>query len=147
MFKHGDKYYYSYSSNFQVNEVPGQYPSRGAIAYMMTDDPMDLTASAYAGVAFQARGSTRIYVAPREVSVIPVAEGGLCEKDCHNSHVLQVELEPRWKKYEVRFDQVEQRGYDKPKLDPTRLHSLAFLIRPEDTPYDVWLDDVEFLPR
>ncbi|MFB2580840.1 family 43 glycosylhydrolase [Herbiconiux sp. P15] len=53
MFKRGDKYYYSYSSNFQVNEVPGAYPSRGAIAYMMTDDPMDLSASKYAGVAFQ----------------------------------------------------------------------------------------------
>ncbi|MFJ4254572.1 carbohydrate binding domain-containing protein [Microbacterium sp. NPDC090003] len=53
LFKRGDTYYYSYSSNFQVNEVPGQYPSRGAIAYMMTDDPMDLSASTYAGVAFQ----------------------------------------------------------------------------------------------
>lgn len=53
MFKHGDKYYYSYSSNFQVNEVPGEYPERGAIAYMMTDDPMDLTSAKYAGVAFQ----------------------------------------------------------------------------------------------
>ncbi|MFY9712584.1 MAG: glycoside hydrolase family 43 protein [Microbacterium sp.] len=53
MFKHDGKYYYSYSSNFQVNEVPGAYPSRGAIAYMMTDDPMDLTAAQYAGVAFQ----------------------------------------------------------------------------------------------
>ena len=53
MFKHGDKYYYSYSSNFQVNEVPGEYPPRGAIAYMMTDDPMDLSSAKYAGVAFQ----------------------------------------------------------------------------------------------
>lgn len=57
MFKHGDKYYYSYSSNFQVNEVPGKYPSRGAIAYMMTDDPMDLPAAKYAGVAFQNQGT------------------------------------------------------------------------------------------
>lgn len=56
-FKRGDTYYYSYSSNFQVNEVPGQYPSRGAIAYMMTDDPMDLTASKYAGVAFANQGT------------------------------------------------------------------------------------------
>lgn len=53
MFKHGDKYYYSYSSNFQVTPEPGKYPDRGAIAYMMTDDPMDLTAAQYAGVAFQ----------------------------------------------------------------------------------------------
>src|SRR6218665_2226519 len=57
MFKRGDKYYYSYSSNFQVNEVPGQYPSRGAIAYMMNDDPMDLSSAAYAGVAFQNQGT------------------------------------------------------------------------------------------
>lgn len=52
MFKRGDTYYYSYSSNFQVNEVPGQYPARGAIAYMMTDDPTKLRAPEYAGVAF-----------------------------------------------------------------------------------------------
>lgn len=52
MFKRGDTYYYSYSSNFQVSEVPGEYPPSGAIAYMMTDDPMTLPASKYAGVAF-----------------------------------------------------------------------------------------------
>lgn len=57
MFKHDGKYYYSYSSNFQVNEVAGQYPSRGGIAYMMTDDPMKLPASTYAGVAFQNQGT------------------------------------------------------------------------------------------
>lgn len=57
MFKRGDKYYYSYSSNFQVTEVAGQYPPAGAIAYMMTDDPMDLTSAQYAGVAFQNQGT------------------------------------------------------------------------------------------
>jgi len=57
LFKRGDTYYYSYSSNFQVQQVPGQYPSTGAIAYMMTDDPMDLSASKYAGVAFQNQGN------------------------------------------------------------------------------------------
>ncbi|WP_308162114.1 carbohydrate binding domain-containing protein [Microbacterium sp. ISL-59] len=57
MFKRDGKYYYSYSSNFQVNEAPGLYPSRGAIAYMMTDDPMKLGSSEYAGVAFQNQGT------------------------------------------------------------------------------------------
>ena len=52
MFKRDGKYYYSYSSNFQVKEEPGKYPKTGAIAYMMTDDPMDLPASKYAGEAF-----------------------------------------------------------------------------------------------
>lgn len=57
MFKRGDTYYYSYSSNFQVREEEGKYPPTGAIAYMMTDDPMDLPASKYAGVAFANQGS------------------------------------------------------------------------------------------
>ncbi|MFJ2369111.1 carbohydrate binding domain-containing protein [Microbacterium sp. NPDC087665] len=57
MFKRDGKYYYSYSSNFQVNEAPGLYPSRGAIAYMMTDDPMKLKAPEYAGVAFVNQGT------------------------------------------------------------------------------------------
>jgi hypothetical protein len=104
-------------------------------------------ASAYAGISFEAQGSTRIYLAPREVRVMPVAEGGTCEEDCHNNHVAQIELEPQWKRYEVRFDEVDQRGYEKPPLDPKRLHSIAFLIKPEDTPYDVWLDDVRFIER
>jgi hypothetical protein len=34
---------------------------------------------------------------------------------------------------------------DTPPLDASRLHSVAFLIHPEDTPYDVWLDEVRFL--
>lgn len=104
-------------------------------------------ASAYAGIAFDARGSTRVYLAPREVSVMPVSAGGTCVEDCHNNHVKQIRLEPDWQTFEVRFDEVEQRGYDRPRLDPKRLHSIAFLVRPEDTPYDVWIDDVRFIER
>ncbi|GAA2884241.1 family 43 glycosylhydrolase [Microbacterium esteraromaticum] len=52
MFKRDGRYYYSYSSNFQVKAEAGKYPRTGAIAYMMTDDPMDLPASKYAGEAF-----------------------------------------------------------------------------------------------
>lgn len=104
-------------------------------------------ASKYVGITFQARGPGRIYVAPREVAVIPVAEGGTCERDCHNPHVAKVDLDAAWHVYQVRWADVRQRGMGKPPLDPQRLNSIAFLIRPEDTPYDVWLDDVRFLQR
>jgi hypothetical protein len=40
---------------------------------------------------------------------------------------------------------LRQRGIDTPPIDMSRLHSLALLIRPEDTPYDVWIDDIRFL--
>ncbi|HYP76061.1 MAG TPA: hypothetical protein VER12_08905 [Polyangiaceae bacterium] len=107
--------------------------------------PACYDASKYVGVSFQARGPGRIYFAPRERSVIPIAEGGNCQADCHNPHVTKIELDSTWRTYQVRWTEVRQRGIGKPALDPRQLHSLAFLIRPEDTPYDVWLDDVRFL--
>jgi len=107
--------------------------------------PACYDASRYVGVSFQARGPGRIYFAPRERSVIPIAEGGSCEVDCYNPHVAKIELESAWRTYQVRWTELRQRGIGKPALDAHRLHSLAFLIRPEDTPYDVWLDDLRFL--
>jgi hypothetical protein len=109
--------------------------------------PTCYDASKYVGVSFQARGPGRIYFAARERSVIPIAEGGSCQADCHNPHVAKIELESGFRTYQVRFAELRQRGLGKPPLDTHRLHSLAFLIRPEDTPYDVWLDDVRFLQR
>jgi len=104
-------------------------------------------ASAYGGIKLQARGPGRIYVALREVGVIPLAEGGTCQRDCHNPHVAKIELSREWRSYEFRWAELRQRGMDTPPLAPSRLHSVAFLIRPEDTPYDVWLDDVRFLAK
>jgi len=104
-------------------------------------------ASRYLGIKLQARGPGRVYVALREMDVIPLAEGGSCERDCHNPHVAKIELSAEWRSYEFRWADLRQRGIDKPGLDAGRLHSVAFLIRPEDTPYDVWLDDVRFLPQ
>jgi len=109
--------------------------------------PACYDASKYVGVSFQARGPGRIYFAPRERSVIPPSEGGSCLTDCYNPHVVKIELESTWRTYQVRFRDLRQRGIGKPALDPRRLHSLAFLIRPEDTPYDVWLDELRFLQR
>ena len=109
--------------------------------------PACYDASKYVGVSFQARGPGRIYFAPRERSVIPIAEGSSCEVDCYNPHVAKIELESAWRTYQVRWTEVRQRGIGKPALDTRHLHSLAFLIRAEDTPYEVWLDDVRFLPR
>ena len=39
IFKFGDKYYYSYCSNFTKSSKPG-YPNTGTICYMVSDDPM-----------------------------------------------------------------------------------------------------------
>ncbi len=107
--------------------------------------PACYDASAYGGLAFQARGPGRVFVAPREIGTIPLAESGTCTGDCYNPHVKKVELERHWKTYRIEWSEFAERGYYRPALDPKRLHSIAFLIRPEDTPYDVWFDDVRFV--
>src|SRR5699024_3099538 len=64
MFERDGKYYYSYSSNFAVGnplyddkKILGQdYPGAGQIAYMISDDPMDLSRDKFAGTLFAAHG-------------------------------------------------------------------------------------------
>jgi len=109
--------------------------------------PACYDASVYRGLSFQAKGPGRLFVGPREVGVIPVANGGTCVEDCHNGHAKKVDLDAQWRTYEVLWSEVAQRGYNKPQLDPKRLNSLAFLVHPEDTPYDLWIDEVKFLVR
>ena len=107
-------------------------------------EPSCYDASKYSGIAFEARGPGRIYVAPREAGVIPVDKGGTCKRDCYNPHTAKVDLDGTFRTYVVRWADVSQRGFGKPPLDPQRLNSVAFMIRPEDTPYDLWIDAVRF---
>lgn len=109
--------------------------------------PSCYDASAYRGLTFQAKGPGRIYVAPREVGTIPPAEGGTCTNDCYNPHVKKIELAKQWKTYHVEWSEFEQRGYGRPPFDPKQLHSIAFLVRPEDTPYELWFDDLAFVKQ
>jgi len=104
-------------------------------------------ASAYGGLSFWARGPGRLVVGVRENRVVPTAWGGTCADDCYNSHARIVNLSARWERYELPWAALRQRGYEMPPVDPTSLHSLQFLVQAADTPFDFWLDDVEFLPK
>ncbi len=137
---------HSATNRLALHVKGGQLVDWGATVEF-TFRPSCYDAAKYAGIAFQARGPGRIYVSPREVGVIPLKEGGTCESDCYNPHVKKVELGSEWASFEVRWAEVRQRGFGKAPLDPSRLNSLAFMVRAEDTPYDVWLDDVRFIPR
>jgi hypothetical protein len=104
-------------------------------------------ASAYRGLTFRAKGPGRVYVSAREVSVVPEHLQGTCKADCFNSHLKLVVLSDKWQRFEVPWSELQQRGYGRPEVDVTSLHSLQFLVRPEDSPFDVWIDDVAFLER
>jgi hypothetical protein len=109
--------------------------------------PSCYDASAYDGITFSARGPGRVYAGAREVRVVPPEYGGTCSKDCYNAHQKKVELTSQWRTYTILWNEMVQRGYDMPALDPARINSLAFSILPGDTPFDVWIDDMKFVTK
>jgi len=133
--------------NRQALHVKGEQLRDWGASVELTLQPSCYDVAAYKGITFSARGPGRIYVALRQVDVIPPEFHGTCEHDCYNAHVRKIELDDRFRDYEVRWTEVEQRGYGKPAFDATRLHDIAFQVHPEDTPYDVWIDNLRFIKR
>jgi hypothetical protein len=109
--------------------------------------PTCYDARAYGGIAFTAKGPGRFYAGVREVGVVPTQWGGTCTHDCYDTHQKKIDLSADWRSYELRWSEFRQRGYAAPPLDPARIHGLAFLVQPGDTPFDLWVDDVRFIPR
>jgi hypothetical protein len=109
--------------------------------------PACYDASAYGGIAFSAQGPGRLYVGVREVRVVPTQWGGTCAEHCYDAHQKKVDLGTTWHHYRVPWSELHQLGYQSPPLDPTRIHDLAFLVQPADTPFDLWIDDVSFLAQ
>ena len=106
--------------------------------------PSCYDASAYSGFAFDARGPGRLYAGVRTVDAVPVARGGTCTEDCYRSHLGAVTLESGWKTYTLSWSDLHQEGAPAAP-DPRRANGIEFFLRPEDTPYDVWIDDVRFV--
>ncbi len=106
--------------------------------------PACYDASAYSGIAVDARGPGRLYAGIRSVDAVPVARGGTCTEDCYRSHLSAVTLESGWKTYVLSWRDLHQEGTTAP-ADPRRTNGIEFYVRPEDTPYDVWIDNVRFV--
>jgi hypothetical protein len=132
--------------NRQALHVKGARLSDWGASVEFTFQPACYDASAYRGLALRAKGPGRVYLAAREVRLIPPEGGGTCDgHDCYNAHVMKLDLSAKFAVYEARWVDLQQRGYGKPALDPSSLHSITVMIKPEDTPYDVWIDDLKFL--
>lgn len=105
-------------------------------------------ASVHAGVQFWARGKGRLLVGARMVDVVEVKFGGHCKESCYNVHNRAVDVGPTWARHAVRWDELEQAREDgRLEFDARRLVSVDFGVFAADTPFDVWIDDIEFLPR
>lgn len=105
-------------------------------------------ASAYAGVEFYARGTGRVSFGATVMDVMAKEWGGSCAANCYDAHRKPVDLTRDFALYRVRWEELEQTGYGAAVVfDPARILALDFGIDPADTPFDLWIDDVRFMPR
>lgn len=106
-------------------------------------------ASAYAGVELYAKGPGKLRVGLQMIDVQDVKYGGLCSKDCYNTHRAVITLGKTFEHHVVRWADLRQLFDGGPPVafDPKRVRFIEFGIAPEDTPFDIWIDDVAFLPK
>jgi hypothetical protein len=117
----------------------------GAVVVAILGPPC-YDASRYAGIAFRARGTGTLRLAIQQYDVVPKHDGGGCENDCYDTHGTLMRVTKGQTDYEVRWEQLEQRRGHAP-LDPSALRAVTFEFGPADTPADLWIDDLRFLPR
>lgn len=106
-------------------------------------------ASAYGGVALYAKGPGKLRVGLQMIDVQDVKYGGLCTRDCYNTHRAVITIGKTFERHVVRWEELHQlfdAGPPTP-FDPKRVRFIEFGIAPEDTPFDLWIDDVAFVPK
>jgi len=106
-------------------------------------------ASAYAGVELWAKGPGNLRVGMQMIDVQDVKYGGLCTKDCYNTHRAVITLGKTFERHTVRWEDLRQLFQGGPPIafDPRRVRFIEFGVAPGDTPFDLWIDDVSFIPR
>jgi hypothetical protein len=133
-------------SRYALHTSGGKFSIWGSILVGTFTERGCYDMSAYSGLEFWAKGNTRVYVQLAVIDEMPTENGGLCEgKDCYSSPRKAFDLGPNWQRYELGFAELEQLNQPgKQHFDPKRVVQLDISIYREDTPFDVWIDDVRF---
>jgi hypothetical protein len=106
-------------------------------------------ASAYAGLELYAKGPGKLRVGLQMIDVQDVKYGGLCTKDCYNTHRAVITLGKTFERHVLRWEDLHQLFEAGPPIafNPRRVRFIEFGIAAADTPFDVWIDDVAFVTR
>lgn len=98
------------------------------------------------GFRFRAKGPGVVTVAAPVTAVVPTSEGGSCDaaEDCNNAHETQVTLSAEWREYTVQWDSLAQAdGWGlMASFDRREVLELLFTARPDQQPFDYWIDDL-----
>lgn len=135
-------------SHFGVHNVGGKFSKWGANLSLTLNPHHCYDASAYAGIQFWARGRGEIRAVVKVTQVVTEEFGGTCQHDCFDVHSKIIKLSKEFERVTVRWEELRQLGFGEPvAFDPHSLDGIDFAVRPEETPFDFWIDDVSFLPR
>jgi hypothetical protein len=126
----------------------GKFADWGVTTTVPLADNACYDVSKYGGLRFWAKGKGQVYVGLQLIDVQERKFGGSCSEDCYNVHRKAIKLGARWQEHEVRWEELQQLWpKNRIDFDPARVRSLEFLFQPENTPFELWVDDLEFTPR
>lgn len=136
------------ASQFALHTSGSKFTKWGALLAADFSPRRCYDASAYAGLVFFARGRGSFNVVAKMTQIAPEEFGGSCKHDCYDSHRATIPLSNEWQERRVTWAELKQKGFGQNvPFDPRSLLSLEFTVAPEQTPFDLWIDDIRFLER
>jgi hypothetical protein len=136
------------ASQFALHTGGNKFTKWGALLAADFSPRRCYDASAYAGLVFFARGRGSFNVVAKMTQIAPEEYGGSCTHDCYDSHRATIPLTTDWQEHRVTWAELKQKGFGQTvPFDPRSLLSLEFSVAPEQTPFDLWIDDIRFLQR
>jgi len=107
-----------------------------------------LNVSGFGGLRFRAKGPGKIRVSMAVPEVIPKDGGGSCVDRCYDAHGKLFLLSDGWDSYEMRWEKMQQGAWGtEAHFSPERVLNVAVNVDVKSLPIDLWLDDVELLPK
>lgn len=136
------------NSRFGLHSTGGRFTKWGAVLAAELNPRRCYDASAYAGLTFWAKGRATLRISAKMTQVVSEEFGGSCVRDCFDGHGAFRTLTRDWQKFEVRWEELAQRGFGtQVEFDPRSLYSVEVQMPQGQPPFDVWIDDVAFIER
>lgn len=113
-----------------------------------TPPPVTYDASAYSGISLWAAfgGDNPAFFAVRiGIVTIDTAWNSPVCNPCSDHYFVKPTLTGQWTRYDLLFDDMKQGGVGNPKVAMKRDQMVGLMIWPAQG-FDLWIDDVRFLP-
>ena len=135
------------ASHYGMHLAGGKMSKWGAVLMVDFAESSCYDVSAYDGIEFWGKGNTRIHVAVTTIDLVPADKGGQCATDCYPAPAKPIDLQKNWNRFTVTWDDIAKLSRPATPFDPARVVTLSFGIYTQDTPFEIWLDDLRFLPK